>query len=70
MVCNANKLSNQMSTEIKCPKCSEVFKIDETGYAELLKQVRNQEFDQEINKRLELAAKFKALEDANNLVEE
>ena len=34
--------------EIKCPKCGEVFQIDEAGYAEILKQVRTQEFDAEL----------------------
>ena len=31
--------------EIKCPHCKKAFKIDEAGYADILKQVRNQEFD-------------------------
>ena len=35
-------------TEIKCPNCQTDFKINETGYIEILKQVRNQEFDDEI----------------------
>ena len=34
--------------EIKCPKCGEVFQLDEAGYAEILKQVRTQEFDAEL----------------------
>ncbi len=42
---------------ISCPHCGKDFKIDESGYTEILKQVRNQEFDQEIHQRLELAAK-------------
>ncbi len=37
--------------EIKCPKCGEVFQVDESGYAEILAQVRNSEFDKEINKK-------------------
>lgn len=37
--------------EIKCPKCGEAFLIDETGYAEIVKQVRDKEFLQEITKR-------------------
>ena len=37
--------------EIICPKCEEAFKIDEAGYAEIIKQVRNDEFDAEITKR-------------------
>lgn len=37
--------------EIKCPKCGEVFQVDESGYAEILAQVRNSEFDKEISKK-------------------
>lgn len=45
--------------EIKCPHCKKAFKIDEAGYADIMKQVRNAEFDQEIHERLELAEKEK-----------
>jgi len=37
--------------EIKCPKCGEVFKVDESGYAAILKQVRDNEFDKELKSR-------------------
>lgn len=36
--------------EIKCPKCGEVFQVDESGYAAILKQIRDDEFDKEIKK--------------------
>lgn len=39
--------------EIKCPKCGEVFQVDESGYAAILKQVRDKEFEKEINSRNE-----------------
>lgn len=39
--------------QIKCPHCGEVFQVDESGYAEILQQVRNHEFDKELHKRLE-----------------
>ena len=38
--------------EIKCPKCGEVFQVDETGYAAIVKQVRDKEFNKEIQERL------------------
>lgn len=41
--------------EISCPHCQKAFAVDETGYAELLKQVHTEEFDQELNKRMKLA---------------
>ena len=37
--------------ELKCPKCGTTFKIDETNYDSILKQVRNHEFDKEIELR-------------------
>ena len=37
--------------EIKCPKCGEVFQVDETGYAQLLTQVRDEAFEEELHKR-------------------
>ena len=37
--------------EIKCPKCGEVFQVDESGYAAIVKQVRDREFDKEIHER-------------------
>ena len=45
--------------EINCPHCDKAFKIDEAGYADILKQVRNSEFDQQLHDRLELAEKEK-----------
>lgn len=37
--------------EIKCPKCGEVFQVDESGYAAIVKQVRDKEFDKEVSNR-------------------
>lgn len=37
--------------EIKCPKCGEVFQVDESGYAAIVKQVRDHEFSKEIAER-------------------
>ncbi|QDW74465.1 DUF2130 domain-containing protein [Lachnospiraceae bacterium KGMB03038] len=37
--------------EIKCPKCGEVFQVDESGYAAIVKQVRDKEFEKEIRER-------------------
>lgn len=45
--------------DIICPNCSKAFKIDESGFTEILKQVRNSEFDDEIDKRLLSAEKEK-----------
>lgn len=52
------------SHEIKCPHCGESFTIDEAGYADIVQQVRGQEFDRELESRLKLAEddKAKALE--------
>ena len=45
--------------EIICPHCQKAFKIDEAGYADILKQVRDHEFDQRLHERLELAEQEK-----------
>ncbi len=45
--------------EIICPHCSKAFKIDEAGYADILKQVRDGAFEQQLHERLELAAQDK-----------
>jgi hypothetical protein len=50
--------------EIICPHCTKAFKVDETGYADILKQVRDSDFDEQLHERLELAEKEK-----NNAVE-
>ena len=47
------------SSEIICPHCKTAFKIDEAGFADILNQVRNSEFDKELHDRLEIAEKDK-----------
>ncbi|MBI0141635.1 DUF2130 domain-containing protein [Bifidobacterium sp. W8106] len=39
--------------EIICPKCGTAFTIDEAGYADILKQVRDKDFDRQLHERLE-----------------
>lgn len=55
--------------EIICPHCHKAFKIDEAGYADILKQVRDGDFEKQLNERLELAEREKrgaiALAEAN-----
>ncbi len=41
-----------MAKEIKCPKCGNVFKVDEADYASIVSQVKNAEFEQELQNRL------------------
>jgi len=45
--------------EIICPHCKKAFKVDEAGYADILKQVRDQKFEEEIHARLQLAEQSK-----------
>lgn len=45
--------------DIICPHCGKTFKIDEAGYADILKQVRDSEFEQQLHDRLELAEQDK-----------
>ena len=62
--------------EIKCPKCGEVFQVDESGYAAILKQVRDSEFNKEVlshkaqfEAEKENAIKFSKLEAEKNFAE-
>ena len=45
--------------DIICPHCKKAFKVDEAGFADILKQVRNHEFEKELHERLELLEKDK-----------
>ena len=45
--------------EIICPHCGKTFKIDEAGYADILKQVRDSDFEKQLHERLELAEQDK-----------
>lgn len=45
--------------EIICPNCTKAFKVDEAGFADILKQVRDQQFEEELKNRLTLAEKEK-----------
>ena len=45
--------------EIICPHCNKAFKIDEAGYADILKQVRDGDFEKQLHERLELAEQDK-----------
>lgn len=45
--------------EIICPQCHKAFKVDEAGYADILKQVRDHQFEEELHNRLALAEKEK-----------
>ncbi|WP_274475392.1 DUF2130 domain-containing protein [Mangrovimonas aestuarii] len=47
------------NTKVKCPNCKEVFKVDDSVYNDIVKQVRDQQFQTEINSRLEVAEKEK-----------
>lgn len=47
--------------ELKCPKCGNVFQVDEADYASIVSQVKNAEFDAEIERRMaEMASRQKA----------
>tara|TARA_B110000444_G_C18794489_1_gene574141 strand:- start:62 stop:1336 length:1275 start_codon:yes stop_codon:yes gene_type:complete len=45
--------------EIICPSCKKAFKVDQSGFADILKQVRDHQFEEDINNRLSLAEKEK-----------
>jgi|TARA_B100001094_G_scaffold332748_1_gene406248 hypothetical protein len=45
--------------DIVCPNCKKAFKVDKAGFTDILKQVRDQQFETEIKQRLEVAEKEK-----------
>ena len=47
--------------EIKCPKCGTSFKIDEAGFADILKQVRDEEFNKDLKERERILANDKEI---------
>jgi len=51
--------------EVMCPHCKKAFKIDEAGYAEIVKQVRDSEFHEQLHEKLEVAEKDKLLAVSN-----
>ncbi|WP_027137227.1 DUF2130 domain-containing protein [Gaetbulibacter saemankumensis] len=55
------------NSEVKCPNCKEVFKVDDAVYTNIIKQVRDQQFDEELQSRLDAANREK--EAALKLVE-
>lgn len=48
-----------MNEEIICPHCKKAFKVDEAGFADILKQVRDHEFERELLDRIEMMEKDK-----------
>ena len=57
--------------EIICPNCEKAFKVDKAGFAEILKQVRDHQFEEELDKRLtiEKEQKVSAVELAKAKIE-
>ena len=51
--------------ELKCPQCGTMFTIDEADYASIVDQVKNKEFERELQRRMEeFGARLKAEQDA------
>lgn len=50
---------NNTMQDIICPNCKKTFKVDEAGFADILKQVRDHQFEQELRERLNAAEKEK-----------
>ena len=57
--------------ELKCPKCGSVFTVDEADYASIVSQVRGNEFDTEVQRRLaELHSQYEAEQKAKAVTAE
>ena len=48
--------------ELKCPKCGNVFTVDESDYADIVNLVKNTEFESELNRRMKEAEKLSRME--------
>ncbi len=46
--------------DIICPNCNTAFKLDDAGFADIVKQVRDEQFTEELNHRLAIAEKEKS----------
>jgi hypothetical protein len=53
--------------EIKCPHCGKAFKVDEAGFADIVKQVRDHEFEQALHEQVASAVKVAKLETEGSL---
>ena len=52
--------------ELKCPKCGSIFTVDESDYADIVSQVKNAEFNSEVDRRLKELAKQQAIQQQAN----
>jgi len=55
--------------EIKCPKCGEVFQVEKAAYAEIVEQVRNEQFAAEVETRVEALKQLMETKEAARLLE-
>lgn len=53
------RIRGKAMNEIICPHCKKAFKVDEAGFADILKQVRDHEFEEELRQRAELLERDK-----------
>jgi len=53
--------------EIKCPNCGNIFKVDESEYLDIVNQIKNQEFEKELNAKLDTALENAKLQSSLDL---
>lgn len=60
-LCYVSEKENNMENNksVKCPNCKEVFKVDDSVFSDIVKQVRDNQFQEELNARLTAAKKEK-----------
>ena len=56
--------------ELKCPNCGQIFTVDESGYAQIVSQVRDHEFAQELQKREQELRDERKLHETEEILEE
>ena len=66
--CRKEKSKILKMKELKCPKCGNVFTVDESDYADIVNQVKNAEFHAEVSRRLKEMEKQQALKQQTDIL--
>ena len=67
-ICRKEKAKTLEMKELKCPKCGNVFTVDESDYADIVNQVKNAEFHAEVSRRLKEMEKQQALKQQTDIL--
>ena len=66
-ICHQKQLNQHNMKELKCPKCGNVFQVDESDYADIANQVKNAEFLAEVERRMQEVEKLNQMQKETEL---